>query len=171
MRKILIIFVLCIIGFIALANEGERQLSLEGLGGIEVFIGSLTSIGQEYSEYVVIKSIENNTKVQLRQFGIKILTEKQALQTLGRPLLFIKIGLIEAAPEGDDYVVGHIGISLVQTVQLHRKPTIRCFALTWRESLMFRSNISDIHDDIEKYVRDLVNVFINDYLAVNEIEK
>ena len=63
-----------------------------------------------------------------------------------------------------------VTVKFVQTVHLVRYKKIICFAPTWESTGVFGTVGEENVDSIRIDVRDQVNEFINDYLAVNPKE-
>jgi hypothetical protein len=153
-----------------LDSKATRE-SLRGLTGVEVLAENisqdLTSGGLTTSQ------IQTDVELRLRKAGIRVLTEEQASDTLGNPYLYIRvIGMQDRTVAGR--VLGHsifIGVSLKQKVWLVRDPDLRVFyGETWDVATLLSIPPSNLRS-VREEVADLVDQFINAYLAVNPLER
>lgn len=146
-------------------RSDEKEI-LQGLEGVHVLVEPMRPGVEEYG--LTRKDLQTDTELQLRQYGIKVLTEKERLLTIGRPILHIDATVImrEEVP----IVAAVVTFELRENVLLLREPTRICAgASTWRKSgvaLVGSRRIKDIRGAVKGYV----NEFINDYLAANPKE-
>lgn len=140
---------------------------LEGLEGVSVKVGGIKPEVEKYG--LTTKDLQTDTELQLRQNGIKVLDAQEWLFTPAWPTLYInmRVGEIHVA----NVLTVEIGAQFEEKVVLLRKPTRYCSgACTWQRNIVVIVGLSGIKH-IREDVKDLVNEFINDYLAVNPKEK
>jgi len=149
---------------VVIADENEV---LQGLEGVCV---AVSDIEPEVEKYGLTKqNLETDTELQLRQYGIKVLTKKKEwLSTPGIPLLGISVGVVRV--EDKPATAAEIRVQLRETVLLLREPKRICMvACTWQRGGVVHVGLDRIKD-IRGIVKDFVNMFINDYLAANPKE-
>lgn len=140
---------------------------LRGLEGVYVWVGNINPLAERYG--MTRKALRTDTELQLRQYGIKALTAKEIASTPGAPWLRIEMS-IGIGGEGPFNVIS-MRVGLVESVLLLREPKRICLgACTWQRGGLVGIGGAGIMD-IRGYVRDLVNAFINDYLAANLTDK
>jgi hypothetical protein len=101
---------------------------------------------------------------RLRQYGIRVLTEKQQLQTPGSPYLYVNIYPLIAEELG--LAAASTRVQLRESVQLLRNPAIAVTAATWQTGRETLAGLDQL-DGIKDTVSDCIDEFINDYLAAN----
>jgi len=137
--------------------------TLRGLKGVEVLVES----PQPHVERLGLtaEAVRIDTQLSLRQYGIKVLTHEDAVMTPGRPSLYILVAAAGAANELPA-VSGFVLVQVSQSVSLDRDPTVHCLAATWQKESWWtvgRSKVEKVRD----LTKDVVSIFINDYLAAN----
>jgi len=143
----------------------EKEV-LQGLEGVFVVVEPIKPEVEKYG--LTKKDIHTDTELQLRQYGIKVLTEEGWLSMPVRPFLHINVGVV--VREETAIASGAISIQLREPVLLLRKPKRICMgACTWQRISVVSVGLLRIKD-IREYVKDGVNMFINDYLAANPKE-
>lgn len=154
---------------LALSAEGievDRKEILQGLEGVWVLVATIEPEVEKYG--LTKKALQTDTELQLRQYGIKVLTREESLLTPGQPCLFVTVSVITR----EDIPTASVGITveLRETVLLLREPTRICIgASTWRRGGVVSVGVSKIKK-IRGNVKDFVDRFINEYFAVNPKE-
>jgi hypothetical protein len=139
----------------------EKEI-LQGLEGVRVFVEPIEPEVEKYG--LTKKVIQTDTKLQLRQYGIKVLTKEEWLSTTGMPLLYINVNIDirEERPA--------IRVELQEKVLLLREPKRTYYgAVTWHRNEVVLVGLDRIKD-LREVVKDYVSEFINDYLAANPKE-
>jgi len=106
--------------------------------------------------------IRTDVELKLRLAGIKVLTEKEWLQTTGRPFLYVDIHAFKF--DTSEVYIYHIGIQVYQEVVLIRAPQEEIFSATWKTWVLRKSGHIE---DLRNRTKDGMDVFINTYLSVN----
>lgn len=135
---------------------------LAGLQGVGIVVEAFQPEAKQYglTEQVFRKLAES----RLRQYGIRVLTGQQQLQTPGRSYLYVDIAPLIL--EDVNSVAVSITIKLNELITLWRNPTTVVMATTWEASqvmLLEKDNL----DVTKETTRDLIDEFINAYLAAN----
>ena len=139
---------------------------LQGLQGVYVLVEPMRPEAEKYG--LTRKDLQTDTELQLRQYGIKVLTEKERLSTPGGPCLYINVNVL--IEEDLPLVAAAIRIELQEYVLLLREPKRICFgASIWSRDKLVRVGLLKIKE-LKESVKDLVNEFINDYLSANPKE-
>lgn len=150
-------------GRVVTADEKEV---LQGLEGVFVVVECIKPEIEEYG--LTKKALQTDTELQLRQYGIKVLTREELQSTPGGQNFYINVNVVKV--EERPVAAVSISVELKEDVLLLREPKrICCCAATWRRGcavLVGLIKIKDLRED----VKDLVNEFINDYLAANPKE-
>lgn len=158
------ILLACLLFAVAVAADNETQRrTLAGLQGIYVTIETLNP--EVERDGLSESAIKTDVELKLRQAGIRILTREQWLGTPGKPWLYLNVSVLKS-PWSGEYVYG-IELKLIQEVTLTRVPRTMTDASTWeaRGSVGIAGQARLL--DIRNFVRDMVDQFINAYLAVN----
>jgi hypothetical protein len=149
-------------GFQAFGNELDPfRIALRGLSGTEVVVEKIAPAVER--DGLMRSQVQTDVERRLRQAGIRIISSEE--RRPGDPYLYIVI----TAQKRDDaeFYAYSLRVQLNQGVWLTRDPAIQIFgATTWDVGLVGtvgRLNIREVHAG----VLDLVDQFINAYLAVN----
>ena len=140
----------------------EPHEILAGLQGVGVIVEAFEPEAKKYglTEQVFRKLAET----RLRQYGIKVLTGGQQLQTPGRSYLYISITPV--IMEDVNFVAVSITVKLNELTTLWRNPTSVVMATTWDAGQVTLVEKNDL-DVLKENTRDLIDEFINAYLAAN----
>jgi len=142
-------------------EELQQRETLRGLKGLHVLIAE--QLRDDIKQAGLTQSIlKTDVELKLRKAGIQVLTRVEAYLTQGIPYLSVNvIGLKLESPRGFIYSVR---VEFRQDVILSRNRSIEASSTTWQK------NTTGIHPNV-RYIRevvsDLVDEFMNDYLAVN----
>ena len=148
--------------FLLLTPEifGVQEKSLRGLKGVFVTIQGL----KEYMEKDGLTKLQVKTDVELRlrKAGIKVLTEEELPVPKEYAVLFVDINSFKMS---DGYAF-NCSLEVLQAAKLLRDPEITGPFMTWTSfhtGYVPKDNLRFIREGLS----DLVDEFINDYLAVN----
>ena len=150
----------------------KRPYTLSGLSGKKIWVFTDIERAEKVEPYgLSAKAIFSQTKKQLQGYGIKVISQKEFLaipdsQRLG---LILYINISTQLPEEIDVVPISVSVGFMETVQLARSPEKFCLATTWEQSAI-QMGVKEALPDVMTTVRDIVQVFINDYLAANPKE-
>jgi len=140
--------------------------TLVGLPGVNVLVEELNPEVQKYG--LMKQALQTDVELQLRRYGIKVLSEDERLRTRGMPSLYVRVTCVIHEP------FAAVGIEVkVQEIALltTRYPVMSCIdAITWEKSCVVIVGVLKI-ETMRENVHDLVNEFINDYLASNPRER
>jgi hypothetical protein len=131
----------------------QNRESLRGISAVPVSVqvsdgsGTTSSLLQSYVE------------LQLRKAGIRVPSNNERTKKDGDALLYVKVW-------SWNHEIRSVEVELVQLVNLNRDPTIKATVATW-EVRTWGGDRASTDADIKRAVSDILDDFINDYLAVN----
>ncbi len=141
---------------------GSRSQTLAGIEGIAV---SGDDVSPEAMKDGLNKSgLVTQTIQDLKNAGVKVLTDQQLNSAPGRPTLIISVNTLKHAGGVYSYTVS---LSLDQIVMLERNPAIRGAAPTWFVLATGACLPEELNADVTAYVKQLVDQFITDYKLAN----
>lgn len=168
MKTLIVKFVLTVallglvMGLPAMAGDNEySRASLNGIEGVRVLIEDFEE--HEKSAGFDTRTFQTDVELKLRLAGIKVLTEKEWLDTIGAPRLYLNVNTLNPiAGKNSPY---RIGLEFKQSVRLVRDSSIWVSgATTWSDGYVGNGGITYVRDS----VKDNVDRFINAWLSVNQ---
>ena len=142
-------------------REKNRE-TLSGLQGVYVLVEHISPEAEKYG--FNRKQLTTDVELRLRQYGIKVLSQKESYKVSGSPYLYINVNPIIDEKIGIAAV--SYSVNLHEEVLLRRNPSIITTSTTWNESGTLILGLKRL-DEVRDSVRNLVDEFINDYLAAN----
>jgi hypothetical protein len=142
-------------------GETAAEASLRGIGGVYLVIESLDA---EALRYVSSSSLQTAAELELRSYGIRLLTENQWLEQPGYPYFYLSITVMD---RNDGLVVFLIESSLEQTVTLDRDPTcpVTFSVSTWkRPARLATVGSARAREALMRAAIEEIDKFINAYL-------
>lgn len=147
----------------ALDTPNER-VTLAGLTGVHVVVNELSAEAER--EGFSRSSLQAELESRLRQGGLRVLTATEALKSVGRPTLDLRVSLIPSGEAPQLYVYS-VDLALRQHIRLTRDRTIESFAVTWSDNrevgVVRAGHLSAVRDA----VRAKVDQFITAWQTVN----
>lgn len=151
----------------------NRPYCLSGLSDKKIWVAVDIERAARVEPYgLTAESVFNQTKKQLQGYGIKVISEKEllAIPDYQRLVLMLYINISTQLIEGTDVVPINTYVGFLETVQLARSPEKFCTATTWEKNVI-QMGVREALPHVTTTVRDIVQVFINDYLAANPKEQ
>ena len=143
-------------------DEFDRK-SLVGLKGVGVVIEQVSSEAEK--DGLSRSTLQTDVELKLRQAGILVLTEDDRLTTPGAPYLYLNANTLKLQSGLYAY---DVELFLKQDVFLTRAPKMRITgATTWEASGVTGAVSPNSLGRLREKVRDLVDEFVNAYLAAN----
>lgn len=134
-----------------------EQKALVGLKGVQVGVSKIDPQAERLG--LTEKQIQTDVELKLRKAGVKVLTNEDISEAPGHPLLWVYVGT-----NINQGLVGYsIRVYLIELVTLARG--FQTTGTIWNDSAGGVRTINA--SEIRKIVGDLVDGFINDYLAAN----
>jgi hypothetical protein len=140
----------------------DQKDTLKGLQSVYVVVESFESEVEKYG--LTEQQIQTDVELRLRQNGIRVLSQQEWLSSAMNSYLYVNVGIVRV--EDFPLVSYNILLALKQSVFLARDPTKWCVATTWSTGSTGSAGFNKI-EFIRQFVKDHVDTFINDYLAVN----
>jgi len=148
----------------------EERESLRGIEAfkVETFIQKVDS---EIHQRGLTKSqLKTDVELRFRTAGIKVLTKNDLSQngSMDYPFLLVYVQIIPA--KLSEVTLGYaysIDLSFYQNIILYREPSIAIRAITWNISYTGIAPYETSIRSIRENVINLVDTFMNGYLAVN----
>lgn len=160
--RILLARTLLVLGLLAtpawaLDTPNER-ITLVGLTGVHVVFDEL---GEEGARTGLTRaSLLAEVDRRLRRAGLRVLTPTEALASVGRPTLHLRVSVLPA-PDAADLYVYSVDLSLRQQVQLVRDRTIESYAVTWSENRV----VGAVRADRVGVVRDVLLQKVDEFVT------
>ena len=144
-------------------NSPANRATLRGLKGFEVLI---EDIAPEAKEDGLTKDlIKTDVELRLRKAGIRVLTKEESPKIPQSQYLYINV-IAGKHKESEFYSIA-IFVDLKQEVYLKRNPSITVLASTWSVATVGGVSASQMKSNVREQLGDLMDKFINAYLAVN----
>lgn len=144
------------------ADERSERATLAGLTGVRVEVEDIAADAER--EGLTESDLQRDIEMKLQQAGIRVFTEAEWRTAPGKPTLNLEVRTLK--PDTKTYVVS-ITLELEQEVRLARDATVNVSATTWsappRLGIVAAGHFSSIRRD----VREIVDQFIQAYLAAN----
>jgi hypothetical protein len=108
----------------------NTRITLVGLTGVHVVVYDLRA--EVDREGLTRSSLQAEVEKRLRLAGLRPLGAAEAMKSVGRPTLELRVN-VSRATEAQDLYVYSVDLALRQQIQLTRERTIESFAITWSE--------------------------------------
>jgi len=145
-------------------TTGDRD-NLKRLRGVEVVVEMSENSGTLLQKEGVGESqLQTFVEIKLRPAGIRVLTRKEGDKTPGRPYLYLNINSTKTQGNPPFASVA-IALELQEQVHLERGNK-SASAATWSTGTVGTVPADDVRSIYDR-VGDLLDEFINDYLAAN----
>jgi hypothetical protein len=164
MSMFLAIFVLPVSSFASAAYEYAKRESLRGLPGVYIVVEDLKA--EVENQGLTRSELLTEVALRLNEKGIRILKQDEWPKIAGSPYLYVNVHTTSATGSSGRLYGVSINVSLMQVVALTRDPTSVTFAATWQEGIVGVIGREKL-EELRGVVRQLVDNFITDYLAVN----
>jgi hypothetical protein len=113
----------------ALDTPNER-ITLVGLTGVHVVVYDTRA--ERERDSLTRSSLQAEVEKRLRLAGVRPLGASEAIRSVGRPTLELRLSLARSRQAHELYVYS-VDLALRQQIQLARARTIESFAITWSE--------------------------------------
>lgn len=113
----------------AIDTPNER-ITLVGLTAVHIVFDEVGDVGEGYG--LNRARLQAEADQRLRRAGLRVLTPSEALASIGRPTLHVRV-IVLPIPESRDVYVYSVDVMLRQHVRLVRDRTIESYALTWSD--------------------------------------
>ncbi len=142
--------------------EQQRMETLRALPGVYFVVEGLGD--QLQQEGLETSAIQRDVEFQLRQAGIRIMTEPEWSMTPGKPFLYVRVSTVKK----EDHYAFHLSVEMFQAVRLERFQELAPVQVpTWRA----REEIGMIEagqvKELRQYLAEQIHQFIEAFRAVN----
>jgi len=168
-RLLTTVAVLCIWGMVVCGGSAQTEMdrkSLRGLKGIAVVVEALQPEAER--DGLTKSQIQTDSELKLRQAGIRVLPTEESFKVPGSPYLYMNINTTK-----NDVLYGafstyvfSLQVALKQDVTLTRDSDLKGSATTWETHALGTVGANNLQDT-RRVLGDLLDRFINDYLAEN----
>ena len=148
---------------LALDTPNER-VTLAGLTGVHVVVNELSAEAER--EGLSRSSLQAELESRLRQAGLRVLTVTEALTSVGRPTLEVRVSVMTSGEAPQLYVYS-VDLALRQHIRLTRDRTIESYAVTWSENREVGVVRAGHLSAVRAAVRAKVGQFITAWQTVN----
>lgn len=138
----------------------ERE-TLRDLKGFLVVVEELDSMVEQ--EGLTAKQLRVDTELRLHRAGVQVLSETEWGRDIRRPLLYVNVN-VKSGPEG--LYIYTLSVEVGQRVYLLGGASAVTIAKTWAKEAVGSVGGNNLRQ-LRASVGDYVDVFLNDYLAVN----
>lgn len=147
----------------ALDTPNER-VTLAGLTGVHVVVHE---VGPEAErEGLSRSSLQADVEQRLRRAGLRVFTPTEAMASVGRPTLELRVNLLRS-PEPPQGYIYSVDLSLRQQIRLVRDRTVESYAVTWSENREVGGVRATRVSVVREAVRSRVDQFVAAWQAVN----
>ena len=158
---------LCVLLSAAAAHSQDidQRMSLKGLPG--VYVNTMFQGEDEYSSRSTFtkQQVQTDVELRLRKAGIRVLTKEEMENIVPFPSLIVRVALFRSIHRDlSDLYAFSIDVNVSQYVRLTNGRNV--LAPTWSQSTMGLTGNEHV-GELKSYVSNLVDEFINDYLAAN----
>jgi len=158
-----IMLLVCVGG--VLAGLISEQRVLAGLQGVHVLFEDLSPGAKEAG--LTKEQIQTDVELKLRLAGIKVLSKEEVLATKSLPCLGVTVTVVRAHERPIPICGYAISVFLCERVILIRDPNTSASVKTWDDGRIGVASRRVLREVIQEDIKDSVDAFINDYLAVN----
>jgi hypothetical protein len=167
-RLLASITLLCLWGMASpegFAQTDMKRGSLRGLKGLGVVVEELQPEAER--DGLTKSQLRTDVELKLRQAGLRVLSPEESLKEPGSPYLYVNLNTAksEVLYAFATYAYA-LQVALKQEVTLTRDPDIRGSATTWDTGVLGTVGAANL-PDLRKTLSDVLDRFINDYLAAN----
>jgi hypothetical protein len=168
--KILLLAGLLLVLMAPEAHPSKDSDLLKGLTGLWVLVERVKPDLER--DGVTKAQLTTRVQIKLRQAGIKVLDVdelekmpiKEGLKIASAPALYLDVDSIKI--KDSPLYAYSLSLEVLETVILKRDKKIEVLAGTWKQKAMGYCGVERLRS-VYDGVDDMVNMFINDYLAAN----
>ena len=149
----------------ALSDSPRQRATLAGLTGVGVVVEDMDPAAEK--DGLTESTLQIEVELKLRQAGIRVLTSDERRAAPGNPYLYLRVGTFKNAQSDMGLYAFVVNLQLMQEVRLTRNPAITSLAITWDAEGWVGIVGSRKLSQVRERVRDVVDEFLNAYLAAN----
>src|SRR3989442_2679525 len=157
-----VLILACLTPALATAADEIGRESLKGLRAVHVVIERMSPEAER--DGLPRDTIQTDVELKLRQAGITVSSKSEPPAFA---YIYVNVNTLKAAPPTSGLYAYCVHVELVQGVTLARNAKVLTYAPTWRALGSVGTVVAVKLSRVREVVRDAVDEFINDYLAVN----
>jgi len=146
-------------------HVSEPHEILAGLPGVAIVVEDFEPGEERYG--LTKQKFQTDVELRLRKHGVKVFSVEELVQVRGTPYLYVAVKpLIDK-----EYKIAAavVSVELREETILLRNMSTSVRATTWSKKSVSLLGLTRF-DTIREAVRDIIDIFINDYLAANPKE-
>lgn len=147
----------------ALDTPNER-VTLAGLIGVHVVVHDMSAEAER--EGLSRTSVQAEVELRLKRAGLRVFTPTEAMASVGRPTLELRVNLVRPAEAPQLYIYS-VDLTLRQQIRLVRDRTIESYAVTWSENREVGSVGVARLAAVREAVRSRIEQFVTAWQAAN----
>lgn len=161
-----ILFVLGLLATPAWAiDTPNERITLVGLTGVHVVFDE---IGEEGERQGVTRArLQPEVERGLRRAGLRVLIPTEALASVGRPTLHLRVSVLRVQDVASFYVYG-VDLALRQHVRLVRDRAVESYAVTWSENRVVGAARADQLGVVRNVLLKKVDEFVAAWRVSNQ---
>ena len=164
--KWIIVIAVAVLLLVSPCVKAEYVSGKETLRGIEGMAVAVEDLSPNVKELGLTEDIlQTDIELKLKLAGIKVLSIEESVKTLRSPYLYLNI-LTVTHPSGVLFS-WNVSLRLRQMVDLRTKKNTYTKAITWKKLRTGYAEKDILKDGLRKITKDMVDEFLNDYLAIN----
>ncbi|MHC4539612.1 MAG: hypothetical protein ACYTEK_09815 [Planctomycetota bacterium] len=149
---------------------GNQRDALTGLQGVCVVVEEFRPEAKKYG--LTKQAVQTDVELRLRQYGVNVLSLEEfvlmAMRMGEQPIL--RVAVSPLVKEESSVAAVHVLVELREWTFLRRSPMTCVKSITWKEDFVLLAGSQRL-SEVRDTVKDLVDEFINDYLAANPKER
>jgi len=151
-----------------LAGQGDNSSSRQTLAGLTgVYVDVELKTDEAQLSGLTEVQLRTDVELKLREARIKIVAFEETGDTLGLPSLFVGVSAVPLKTLPDLYAIS-VTVDLFQPIRLVRNPSTVAIGETWNAvGVCGAAGANHVEETVRKAIRDLMDQFINAYLAAN----
>ena len=183
-KLFLTVLLLAVVTTIGISQEKQSQAvkdkaaiaELERTHKLPVDARSLVSVK---SIYVLVEGLKENTKsgglteeqlktdieLKLQLAGIKVNSREESLASKDGAHIYVNINTF--GDKGSPFIMYNASVVFTQRVTVLRSPFTTVFGTTWSKGAVGIRSKSKFPETAQKAVKELMDLFLNDYLTAN----
>ena len=145
-----------------LKNTVKDRDVLANLEGVHVVVEEFGPRAEEYG--FTARVFQTEVELRLRQHGVSVLSFEEFRRAEVGVYLYVNVNLV--INEEFRFAAVHTQVELREDTLLLRSPTTCVYAATWNKGRVMLCGLNKL-SETRQDVRDLVDMFINDYYSAN----
>ncbi|HEY7675807.1 MAG TPA: hypothetical protein VIG69_01955 [Candidatus Methylomirabilis sp.] len=143
----------------------NERVTLAGLTGVHVVVEEV--LPEAERDGLTRAALQTEVEQRVRRAGLRVLTATDAMASVGRPTVTVRVTLLRPRETPQLYVFG-VDLTLRQQIRLVRDRGIESFAITWSETRDVGAVPAARLAAVRDAVRAKVDRFLNAWQTVNQ---